>query len=289
MADEFTLDFLGIGVVKSGTTWLANCLREHPEIYLPQQKEIFFFDYNKLGSNYSRGFRWYKKYFKNASNGKKKGEFTAHYMFSPESCGLIHKHMPNIKLIACLRRPDEMLYSFYWWKKANHDFRNCASTFEKELVRDREMLKRGLYYKQLKPYFEIFHRKDIKIIFYNDIKSNPSKVLKDVYTFLGVRGSFKPSVFREKINRAKTVRYKPPADLLKMGLSVIKRMGMRRLANDLVSNTRLWMIYSAINKKNFIYPDISVVTKKKLVKYYESDIRKLEKLLGVSLGIWLKY
>jgi len=37
-------DFLGIGVVRGGTTWLWEHLRHHPEIWLSPVKEISFFD-----------------------------------------------------------------------------------------------------------------------------------------------------------------------------------------------------------------------------------------------------
>ena len=38
-------DFLVIGAQKSGTTWLYQNLRTHPEIWLPPEKEIHFFDF----------------------------------------------------------------------------------------------------------------------------------------------------------------------------------------------------------------------------------------------------
>jgi len=37
-------DFLVIGAQKSATTWLYYCLRKHPQIYLPPEKEIHYFD-----------------------------------------------------------------------------------------------------------------------------------------------------------------------------------------------------------------------------------------------------
>ena len=36
--------FLGIGVQKGGTSWLYENLRCHPELFLPDQKELHFFD-----------------------------------------------------------------------------------------------------------------------------------------------------------------------------------------------------------------------------------------------------
>lgn len=37
-------DFLGIGAQKAGTTWLQRNLRAHPEIWMPKEKEIHYFD-----------------------------------------------------------------------------------------------------------------------------------------------------------------------------------------------------------------------------------------------------
>jgi hypothetical protein len=41
-------DFLVIGAQKSGTTWLDRNLRSHPDIWLPPEKEIHFFDFPPL-------------------------------------------------------------------------------------------------------------------------------------------------------------------------------------------------------------------------------------------------
>ena len=35
---------LCIGAQKAGTTWLADYLRDHPEVHLPPVKEVHFFD-----------------------------------------------------------------------------------------------------------------------------------------------------------------------------------------------------------------------------------------------------
>ena len=40
----FNIDFIGVGFPKCGTTWLTECLREHPEIALPNRKHLSFFN-----------------------------------------------------------------------------------------------------------------------------------------------------------------------------------------------------------------------------------------------------
>ncbi len=37
-------DFIGIGAQKAGTTWLYQNLRAHPDIWMPKEKEIHYFD-----------------------------------------------------------------------------------------------------------------------------------------------------------------------------------------------------------------------------------------------------
>lgn len=37
-------DFLGIGAQKAGTTWLHRNLQEHPQIWMPREKELHYFD-----------------------------------------------------------------------------------------------------------------------------------------------------------------------------------------------------------------------------------------------------
>ncbi len=44
MALRTTVDFIGIGAARSGTSWLTNCLRLHPDICMSEPKEIRYFN-----------------------------------------------------------------------------------------------------------------------------------------------------------------------------------------------------------------------------------------------------
>jgi hypothetical protein len=52
-------DFLGIGAPRAGTTWLDRNLRAHPDLYLPDRKELHYFDryYHTALYVYTRRFR----------------------------------------------------------------------------------------------------------------------------------------------------------------------------------------------------------------------------------------
>ena len=70
--------FLGIGVPRSGTTWLHEILQAHPDVYVPKyRKEIHFFD-----ENYGLGIDWYRKFFPSDMHANKYrviGEITPFY------------------------------------------------------------------------------------------------------------------------------------------------------------------------------------------------------------------
>ncbi len=44
MQPPVTVDFIGIGAARSGTTWLTHCLRAHPQLCLSEPKEVRYFN-----------------------------------------------------------------------------------------------------------------------------------------------------------------------------------------------------------------------------------------------------
>ena len=47
------INFLGIGAPKSATTWLAACMTDHPQIYIPAVIEVSFFSAEEKWTEYS--------------------------------------------------------------------------------------------------------------------------------------------------------------------------------------------------------------------------------------------
>ena len=84
-------DFIGLGAMKTGTTWLHQCLLEHPEINLSEKELNFFGD----PVTWSKGFDWYEK--KLESDKKIIGEFSVFYLAHPFVASRIHARYPDIK------------------------------------------------------------------------------------------------------------------------------------------------------------------------------------------------
>ena len=103
-------DFLIIGAEKAGTTWLHDVLRAHPDLFLPDTKELHFF--NRFDSNgreidtYARrGLDWYQRHFEAAERGKPAGEATPLYLCDPAAPRRIRRTLPEARFIVLLRDP----------------------------------------------------------------------------------------------------------------------------------------------------------------------------------------
>ncbi len=159
------IDFIGIGAAKSGSSWIAACLSEHPQINVPADKSLFFFnaeygnEYKKDNwTNYYKGVDWYLKHFDSMEAGKIRGEFGVSYLNDPVACKRIKKHFPETKILVTLRNPSDMVYSLYWYADSTVEI-EVPETFEKA-VKEEFYLDRGKYQKHLKRYYKKFPKKN---------------------------------------------------------------------------------------------------------------------------------
>lgn len=99
-------DFLGIGSQKSGTTWLHRQLTAHPDLFLPGEKEVHYFDWN-----FQRPLSNYGAIFK-AAGDRIAGEITPGYaILPPERIEFVARIMPEVRLVYLMRDPVERAWS----------------------------------------------------------------------------------------------------------------------------------------------------------------------------------
>src|SRR5690554_5673248 len=103
-------NFIGIGPTKTATTWLFECLREHPQVFLPRAKETQFF----ARARYTGDLAEYESFFEGAERYPAVGEISPRYFASPDAVQRIHAVMPDVKLIVSFRHPVDRLESEYW-------------------------------------------------------------------------------------------------------------------------------------------------------------------------------
>ena len=299
MAENLKIDFIGIGAPRCATTWLADCLKAHPDICFPYDKELKYFAKTRAKNTKReydfQGIPGYYKFFKHCDKKSKKGEFSTYYLEDPEVPKIIKKHLPNVKIIVSLRDPIERAFSDY--KNLKYTHLKEKYSFEKAFFEGGNVYdnykERGMYYKQLKRYFDLFPRQNIKIIFLEDIKKNPREVIKELYQFLEVRNDFIPPMINKISNPStitKSKSLKHTISFLAEFYRNLEKIGLGKPLSVLKRKTRANRFFENINKSNReIEEDGEKITpelRKKLVRVYLKDIEKLEKLTGRDLDNW---
>ena len=204
MTEDFRIDFIGIGAAKAGTTWVTDCLFEHPEVCFSEPKEVRYFN-EKISfarkyenKDHNKSFSWYKKHFLHCKKTNLIGEFSPHYLYDKKAPALIKQHFPDVKLIVCLRNPIDRAYSEY----GMHRYYTLAEkrAFEDAIKEEAEYIGKGLYFEQLERVLQYFSKDQMHIILFDDIVNNPESVLKKLFDFLGIDSSIAPELVQEKTN-----------------------------------------------------------------------------------------
>lgn len=290
---EFKVDFLGIGAERGGTTWLAKCLEEHPEINFAKMKEVFFFNkfdphfLKAANPNYERGLIWYQSNFWPEKSGLR-GEFSPTYLFDMEAARRIKKHNQEVKLVLVLRDPVDRAYSQYLNDVSMGLVPEIG--FEKAVKKYKSLLEKGLYAKYLKTYFTLFPRKNFFICLNEDIQTKPAATVKKLYSFLGLKDTnFKPECLYRKVDPVVRSRIPWFNSLLVRAQYVFSggRLGFF-LAFIEKSGLKKFAIYlKTINTKETKKEPIKISTRRKLQKFYTESVKELEKLINRDLSLWM--
>ena len=192
--------FLCIGAQKSGTTTLHKALNNHPDIFVPPEKELHYFT-----NNYNEGKEWYLGKFKEAKAQQIKGEITPYYLFHHKAPERIKKLTPKVKLIALLRDPVERAVSQYY-HSVNLGFENLCieDALSKEEIRIKSgnqfshqkhsYVSRSKYIEQLERYENLFKNEQILVIKSEQLFNDQDMTLRKIFNFLGVDPNRKESI-----------------------------------------------------------------------------------------------
>lgn len=100
------LDFIGVGFGRTGSTWLTNCLNEHPEISIPEFNLLTEINYFP-GEYEAMGLKNYIKKFKNCDFEKVVGELSTLIILEKRSSALLKKLFPDVKVVIYRRNESD--------------------------------------------------------------------------------------------------------------------------------------------------------------------------------------
>lgn len=276
-------NFICVGAAKAGSTWLHLCLSEHPEVFVPPQKEIRFFSNPEL---LERGVTWYESLYADSGAALAVGDISGSYMMQPAVPRRIHDYRPDMRLLFLLRHPVHRAVSHYRMDLRTGD---VVDPMEMALTVESDYVRRGLYHEHLSRFLAVFPMEQVHITFHDDISSDPLGVVSEIYRFLGVDESFAPRTARRSVNEARELpRF--PRTYRALRRAYGHAIDRSQFLQDALESRRLDGRFDSVHRLNAggDLPQIQTATHEKLVAYFEADVNALAELVDRDLDHWLR-
>lgn len=293
--------FVIIGAPKSGTTSLYHYLKQHPDIYLPEKKELHYFSYQYLINNcngpgdkdvlrnLAATFDEYCDYFKHAGDHKIVGEVSPSYLYYSDTRKAIKSTLQDVSIIVILRNPIQKAYSQYMHLvRENLETLSFASALESEKSRYKagwsdiwRYAESSLYTQRLQDYIETFGKDRIKIVLYDELQADAASLMRLLYAFIGVdpHVTCNTEVIYNRTGPPKSkyvanVLFKPSfvKDIAKMVLPQRLRMSLKHRITEMNTGAK---------------PPIDKTVYQYLRNYFYRDIADLQDLIHKKLT-WLE-
>jgi hypothetical protein len=271
-------NFLIIGSQKSGTTSLYNVLRQHPQIFMPERKEINFFF---LEQEYQRGLEHYLANFAPAPpQAAALGEASPGYICHPDSPGRIKQVLPDVKLILTVRAPIERAYSQYWDNRRSlSEPRTFAQTVALGLEPTYHpgrigYFSRGTYIQYIRRYLALFPPENLLVLPFDDLRSSPQDFYRRIYQFLGVDPDFSTPAINTSYNPA-ALWHNP-----------LYRWFFSRPARTRWLPAKLRRFTFFGRRTPWQYPPMDDSLRQRLVDFYQPWNTRLGDFLGRDLSHW---
>ena len=300
-------DFLIVGAPKCGTTSLHHYLTAHPQVFLPKEKELYFWHQNRNPSPailnllppeiVPTDLPSYLEWFTDAEESQIVGEVCSHYLYYHDlvipSLQEFHPEWEKVKIIAILRDPLERVFSQYRMvRQMNLDSEKLsfASSIKEEPRRIEEPARLMLFYvalslysQQLKPYLDTFPH--VKVFLFEDLKKDPMGLMRDLCGFLGVDEDFANTIdYSKKHNvsqAARVGRFSGADSTFEMlrGWGRLSPTSLRKPVKKLLDG---FFRTNEMFDPDAVDPEVIQVLKQEL----EPEVEKVAELTGMDLSSW---
>lgn len=288
-----------LGAAKSGTTTLADALRTHADIFVPELKELNFFSGDE---NYAKGLDWYlSTFFSHSGAFRYRADAAPSYLYYADKVApRMSAALPgdNLKFIVVLRNPVDRAYSQYWHNRNRVQieplsFEEALAAEPRRTQEEEAELNRlgllghayfqiGLYDNQIRVFWDHFAPRQFLVLLYEDLQlSRFVETLGLVHDFLEVRRTEMGVIHS---NPASSLRSRH-LDVLIRRRSAFKEVLKRYVGIE--RRTHLKNLLLRLNSKREQYPSMDPSTRQMLVQRFTPSIRRLELLIERDLSSWL--
>jgi hypothetical protein len=238
----------------------------------------------------------YLELFASATDELTVGEVSVFYLYSKTAAAEIKRFSPDASIVMILRNPVEMLYSLHSQLiySGVEDIPDFPSALRAAANQGRRLpLWKGPpvlnyweaaeYSQQLKRYLDTFSREKVKVIIFDDFKTDTLMTFQELCRFLGVDSNFVPEL--KIVNPNKTIRSKGLRTIMQNPPAPIQ------IAGRLVGTRTRQKIADYVQGLNTRYeprPPISEELRHDLQLHFAPDIENLSELLDRDLTHWCR-
>lgn len=298
-------NFFILGAPKCGTTALATYLSEHPRVFVSTPKEPNYFARHLSipppGGElppYQRNLSGYLRLFEAADDGHLAvGEASTRYLRSARALREIREFGADARFLVMLRHPVELARSWhaqklYEGQETEKEFAR-AWTLQRERA-DGRSLPRGLQARdallyeriarigsQVERLFEILPPSRVKILFLEDLSSDPRRLYESVLAFLDV-----PSDGRRDfpvVNPRRRIRWPRLQALLRRPPRAL-RPAVRLLRRTAKASETLRQAWRTLRDGSGSNGAPSESFERELHRHFEAELATIERITGRRLS-----
>ena len=279
--EDFKVDYFLVGVPKSASTWIYECCTGHPQIATPIEDSLKFYDLK-----YHKGRQWYRKKFEHCDASKVVIDPSPTYIRSPSAPARIAADFPDAKFIVSLRNPVDRAFSQFWHEKKNGDilfeFEDCLEKF----LLFSWYIDTGMYADLLDRWLVHFDRSRFKIVLFDDLRSDPSAFIEDIFLYMGVDAAYSPPVLNQRVNEAggEVTAVARKIKLLKKAPWLYNTL--RSLKQKLAFSDSVERVLKVKGSNEAYKKGMSEEVRLELQSIYAPQIKRLEAEWGLNLSAW---
>jgi hypothetical protein len=268
--------FVYIGPDKTGSTWMYEVLRRHPQVFVPRVKDIYFFD-----RYYSRGLDWYAGFFRHAAPEHiAVGELSHDYLFSAEAARRISCDLPHVRVFTSLRNPVERTFSHYLYLKRSG---LTTASFDDAVQRIPALVDNSLYHAHLRPWFELFPDAHLRVFLFDDLVADAQAFAQSMLQYLGVDPRVPLSLPGQTLSAGEP-RSVVLAALMKYGANLARDLRLTSMVGFIKTSFVQRLLYREYEGAR--RPQLTFTQRQRLWRYFEQDVAALEARLGRSFAHW---
>jgi hypothetical protein len=269
-------NFLYIGPNKAASTWIYEALRCHPEVYVPEAKDLHYFDIY-----YDKGPDWYFGHFKGATDAHKMvGDISHDYMYSEEACQRIGNDLGRVLMIVSLREPIDRAFSEYLYLIKQGYLRG---TFEDAIEQVPSILDHSMYGKHLLRYRNAFGADALLLTDFGRLKTDAGGFYLSLCEGLGIS-----QVLPESFPAGEVLSAAAPRSFLAARIAKSAAMFMRKQgwATQIKKVKSLGWLQNALYRpyEKGEKPVISLETTERLKDRFRPDVELLDREFSVDFG-----